>query len=161
VLVSAAAGGVGVIVAQLARLAGATVVGTASQRQHAFLESLGVLPVAYGEGLVERVRAVAPRPVTVVFDQHGRETIEVAIALGVDRSRINTIATEPAEFGIERVGRGPANPATLERLAALVVDGSIVIPIDSTYPLERTRDAFVELEAGHTRGKIVIEVAAS
>jgi NADPH:quinone reductase-like Zn-dependent oxidoreductase len=161
VLVSAAAGGVGVIVAQLARLAGATVIGTASVGRHAFLESLGVLPVAYGEGLVDRVRATAPGPVSVAFDQHGRETIEAAIELGVDRARINTIAADAAEFGVRHVGRGPADPSTLDLLAGLVVDGSIVVPIDSTFPLERTREAFLKLEAGHTLGKIVIEVAAS
>jgi NADPH:quinone reductase-like Zn-dependent oxidoreductase len=158
VLVSAAAGGVGVLVAQLARLAGATVVGTASPGKHAFLESLGVVPVAYGPGLADRVRAVAPSGVTVVFDQHGRETIEAGIELGVDRSRINTIAADAAEFGVAGVGRGPIDPATLERLAALVVDGSLVVPIDSTFPLEETRAAFERLETGHARGKIVIVV---
>jgi NADPH:quinone reductase-like Zn-dependent oxidoreductase len=161
VLVSAAAGGVGVIVAQLARLAGATVVGTASPGQHAFLESLGVIPVAYGPGLVERVRAVVPGGVSVVFDQHGRETIEAALELGVERTRINTIAADPAEFGIARVGRGPIHPPTLEKLAALVVEGALVVPIDSTFPLDETRAAFEKLETGHLRGKIVVVVDAT
>jgi NADPH:quinone reductase-like Zn-dependent oxidoreductase len=159
VLVSAAAGGVGVLVAQLARLAGATVIGTASPGQHEFLEGLGILPVAYGDALAERVRSAAPGPVTVAFDQHGRETIEAAIELGVDRSRINTIAADAAEFGVQHVGRGPTNTTTLEKLAAMVVDGSLVVPIDSTYPLDRVRDAFEKLETGHAHGKIVIVVA--
>lgn len=159
VLVSAAAGGVGVIVAQLARLAGASVIGTASPERHAFLESLGVVPVTYGPGLAERVRAVAPSGVTVAFDQHGRETIEAAIELGVARSRINTIAADPVEFGVERVGRGPTNTATLAKLASLVVDGSIVVPIDSTFPLDQVVAAFEKLETGHVRGKIVIVMA--
>jgi NADPH:quinone reductase-like Zn-dependent oxidoreductase len=156
VLVSAAAGGVGVVVAQLARLAGATVIGTASVANHAFLESLGVTPVAYGEGLADRVRSAAPHGVSVVFDQHGRETVETALALGVPRHRINTIAADAEEFGIEGVGRGPINTQTLETLARLVVDGTLVIPIEATYPLAETRQAFERLEAGHLRGKIVI-----
>ncbi|MCU1423761.1 MAG: quinone oxidoreductase [Microbacteriaceae bacterium] len=156
VLVSAAAGGVGVIIAQLARLAGATVIGTASAANHEFLEGLGVIPVAYGHGLADRVRAVAPAGVSVVFDQHGRETVEAAIDLGVPRTRINSIAMDPEEFGIERVGRGPINTQTLETLARLVVEGSLVIPIEATYPIAETRQAFEHLESGHLRGKIVI-----
>jgi NADPH:quinone reductase-like Zn-dependent oxidoreductase len=156
VLVSAAAGGVGVIVAQLAKLAGATVVGTASAANHAFLEGLGVIPVTYGDGLAARVRAAAPGGVTVVFDQHGRETIEAAIELGVERDRINTIAADAEEFGVEGVGRGPINAETLEGLARLVVGGALVVPIEATYPIAEIRQAFERLEAGHVRGKIVI-----
>jgi enoyl reductase len=159
VLVGSAAGGVGVLVAQLALLAGATVIGTASESNHAFLESLGVVPVAYGEGLVERVRAIAPTGVTVAFDHHGRETIEAALALGVAHDRINTIAVDPDEFGIVHVGRGPANPTTLDYLAGLVVDGSLVVPIEATYPLDEVVAAFDRLEGGHARGKVVVVVA--
>lgn len=159
VLVSAAAGGVGVLVCQLALLAGATVIGTAGPANHGFLRGLGVVPVDYGPGLVERVRDAAPRGVTVVFDHHGAETIEAGIALGVARERINTIATDPAEFGVVRVGRGPANSATLEHLARLVVAGTLVVPIHAVYPLDEVVAAFEELEAGHARGKIVIGIA--
>lgn len=158
VLVTAAAGGVGSLIVQLARLAGATVIGTASRGNHEFLESLGAIAVEYGEGLVDRVRAAAPQGVTVAFDQHGRESIEAAIELGVARNRINTIAADPADFGVVRVGRGPARPATLEYLAQLVVAGTIVVPIAATYPLAAVVDAFEQLEDGHVRGKIVILV---
>ena len=156
VLVSAAAGGVGVVVCQLARLAGATVVGTAGPANHAFLESLGVIPVLYGEGLVERVREAAPGGITVVFDQQGRATVEAALRLGVRPERINTIAMDPRELGVERVGRGPADVPTLDALAARVVDGSIVLPVAATYPLAEVRRAFEHLESGHVRGKIVV-----
>lgn len=156
VLVSAAAGGVGTIISQLALLRGATVIGTASDENHDYLAKRGIIPVAYGDGLVERIRAAAPGPVTVVFDHHGRETIEAAIELGVDRSRINTIAMDPAEYGVQRVGRGPINTDTLEKLAALVVDGSLVVEIEAVFPLEEIVEAYERLEAGHVRGKIVV-----
>jgi NADPH:quinone reductase-like Zn-dependent oxidoreductase len=157
-LVSAAAGGVGVLVCQLARLAGATVLGTAGAANHEFLRGLGVVPVAYGGGLVDRIRAAAPQGVTVVFDHHGAETIEAGLALGVAPERINTIAADPADFGVVRVGRGPANPDTLAKLAALVVEGSLLLPIEATYPMGEVVAAFDRLEAGHARGKIVVEI---
>jgi NADPH:quinone reductase-like Zn-dependent oxidoreductase len=158
VLVSAAAGGVGVLVSQLALRSGATVIGTASEGNHDFLRSLGVVPVGYGPGLVDRIRAAAPQGVTVVFDHHGAETIEAAIELGVARDRINTIAADPADHGVVRVGRGPANPQTLAALAALVVSGELVVPVEATYPLDEVVAAFDRLENGHVRGKIVVTV---
>ncbi|GAB2461217.1 NADPH:quinone reductase-like Zn-dependent oxidoreductase [Conyzicola lurida] len=160
VLVSAATGGVGVIAAQLARLAGATVIGTASEANHEFLESLGVIPVSYadaaGTTLADRVRSVAPGPVTVVLDQHGRDTIQAGFDLGVAPGRINTIAADAADYGVEGVGRGPIDTATLATLAGLVVDGSLVVPIAATFPIEETRAAFELLDGGHVRGKVVI-----
>ena len=156
VLVSAAAGGVGLTIAQLAVRAKATVIGTASETHHDFLRELGVIPVSYGPGLADRVRVAAPRPVTVVFDNHGAETIEAAIELGVPRHRINSIATDPAEYGVVRVGRGATNTATLDKLADLVVSGQLVVPIERAYPLSEVVAAYEHLERGHLRGKIVI-----
>lgn len=156
VLVSAAAGGVGLTTAQLVLRVGATVIGTAGEGNHDFLRQLGVIPLAYGPGLVDRVRAAAPQGVTVVFDHHGAETIEAAIELGVDKARINTIATDPTLYGIVRVGRGRNNTATLDTLAHLVATGELVIPIEATYPLAEVAAAFDRLEQGHLRGKIVI-----
>lgn len=156
VLVSAAAGGVGTIVAQLAVLAGATVIGTASESNHDYLRSIGVIPLAYGPFLADRVREVAPRRITAVFDQHGAETIQAGIDLGVDRSRINTTAGNAAAFDVQGVGRGPINTETLTTLADLVVSGRLVVPIEATYPLDDVVEAFERLEAGHLRGKIVI-----
>jgi NADPH:quinone reductase-like Zn-dependent oxidoreductase len=158
VLVSAAAGGVGSIVAQLSVRAGATVIGTAGNANQAYLASFGVIPVLYGPGLADRVRAAAPAPVTVVFDHHGAETIETALELGVDRSRINTIATDPALYGVRRVGRGGPSTPTLDTLARLVVRGELTIAIDSTYPLSEVVAAFEHLERGHLRGKVVVVV---
>lgn len=156
VLVSAAAGGVGLITAQLARLAGATVIGTAGEGNHEFLKQLGVIPISYGPGLADRLRTAAPQGVTVVFDHHGAETIEAAIELGVDKARINTIATDPTRYGTVRVGRGPNNTATLDTLARLVATGELVVPIEANYGLTEVVAAYDRLEQGHLRGKVVI-----
>ena len=159
VLVSAAAGGVGSLTAQLAVRSGALVIGTASERNHEYLRSIGVIPVAYGDGLVERVReAAGDRAVTVVFDHHGAETVEAGLALGVDPSRINTIAADAEALGVVHVGRGPINAATLEELARLVVAGELVIDVDATYPLDDVVAAFEHLDGGHVRGKVVITI---
>ena len=157
VLVSAAAGGVGTIIAQLALLKGATVIGTASEANHDCLAKRGILPVAYGPGLADRIAAVGTP--TVAFDQHGRETIEAALSLGVPPERINTIAMDPGELGVQRVGRGPINTDTLDALAALVVDGSLVVEIEAVFPLDQVVEAYERLEGGHVRGKIVVTAA--
>ena len=156
VLVSAAAGGVGVVASQLALRTGARVIGTASPSNHAFLESLGVIPVAYGDDLVERLREFGP--FTAVLDNHGPDTIEAAIALGVPLDRINSIAVEPDVYGTQGVGRGPIDTAVLEHLADLIVAGELVLPIEKVYPLDEVIAAFEHLEGGHARGKIVVEV---
>ena len=158
VLVSAAAGGVGVLAAQLAVRAGATVIGTASDENHEFLRTLGVIPVSYGDGLTDRVRDAAPAPLTAVLDNHGRPTIDAALALGVAPERINTIADRPAatELGLSAVGGAAASLEDLARVAALIARGDLVLPIDSVYPLERVREAYEHLMAGHLRGKVVL-----
>lgn len=158
VLVSAAAGGVGVIASQLALRAGATVIGTASDDNHEFLRSIGVIPVVYGEGLVDRLRAAAPGPFTAALDNHGRATIDAALTLGVAPARINTIADRAAaaELGLSAVGGAAASLTDLAEVAALIASGDLVLPIDSVYPLERVRDAYEHLRAGHLRGKIVL-----
>ena len=92
VLVGGAAGGVGVFAVQLAKLAGATVIGTASESTFEFLRQLGAEPVAYGAGLADRVRTLAPDGVTAATDLFGTETVEAALALGVPPERISTIA---------------------------------------------------------------------
>ena len=157
VLVSAAAGGVGVIAAQLARRTGARVIGTASPANHELLRSLGVEPVTYGEGLVDAVRALGA--VTAVLDNNGSDTVEAGLALGVAPARINSIATDPAPYGIRSVGRGEVDPAALDELARLVVAGELVVPIDSTFAFDDAVAAFEKLDGGHARGKIVVIVS--
>ena len=159
VLVSAAAGGVGVLAAQLAVRAGAEVIGTASEENHEFLESLGVTPVVYGDGLADRVRDLLDDGdrVTAVLDNHGPETIDAAIALGVPPERINTIgARGPAARGANTAGGSAATVDDLAEIADLIAENELVLPIDSIFPIERIVEAYARLEAGHLRGKIVV-----
>ena len=156
ILVSAAAGGVGGMLGQLAVARGIRVIGTASAGNHAWLQSRGIEPVLYGEGLRERLEHAAPDGVTAVFDQAGAETIETALALGVPPERINTIAADAGAYGVRNVGRGAVHPPTLAALAALVADGTLDVPVAAAYPLSEVRAAFERLETGHLRGKVVV-----
>ncbi len=157
VLVGGAAGGVGVFAVQLAKLAGATVIGTASQSTFEFLRQLGAEAVAYGPGLADRVRTLAPDGVTAATDLFGTETAETALALGVPPERISTIAAGPNPPGGVRATWGSeAGPADLERITDAILVGKITVPIAATFPIEKIRDA-VALQAGrHVHGKIVI-----
>ncbi|MHC5796838.1 NADP-dependent oxidoreductase [Lacisediminihabitans sp. FW035] len=158
VLVSAAAGGVGLFAAQLAIASGATVIGTASEGNHHFLRDLGIIPVAYGPGLADRLRSASPQGIDAVIDNAGQETIEAAIELGVDPKRINSIVYYEgvAKYGISTVGGGGKTSADLARLARLVADGTIVLPIAATFPLAEVRAAYELLESRHLRGKVVL-----
>ncbi|WP_166871103.1 NADP-dependent oxidoreductase [Salinibacterium sp. ZJ450] len=155
VMVSGATGGVGVLVAQLARLEGATVLGTASADNAEFLRSIGVIPVEYGASLAERILETG-QDVTVVFDQAGPDTVRAALELGIDPARINTTVDEAKELGVQAVGQGKADPERLEILAEMIADGSIVLPIAAEYPLTEIVAAFERFERGHVRGKISI-----
>jgi NADPH:quinone reductase-like Zn-dependent oxidoreductase len=162
VVVSAAAGGVGVVAAQLAGLAGARVIGTAGDANAAFLRSLGVEPVRYGEGALERIGALAPDGVDAYLDNFGAGNVDLAIGLGVAPDRINTIIDfdAAARHGTHADAQAQADsPAVWQELASLVAAGQLTIPIQAVYPLERVRDAYNELAARHTRGKIVLRLA--
>ena len=158
VVVSAAAGGVGVLTVQLARRAGATVVGIASAANHEWLRAHGVVPVAHGEGLVDRIRAVAPT-VDAFIDLFGEGYVDVALALGVRPDRIDTIIDFAAveEHGVKADGNAVgARPEVLAELAVLLAKGELELPVAATFPLARVQDAYRELERRHTRGKIVL-----
>jgi len=159
VLVGAAAGGVGMLACQLALRTGATVVGTASPVNHDFLRDLGVIPIAYGDGLVARVRELTPT-VTAALDYNGAATIDAALQLGVPGTRINTIAARGhrAGTGITEVGGQAATLNDLESLATLIAHGEIVLPIDRVFPLEHVQDAYRYLMTGHARGKVLLAV---
>ncbi|MEK2492343.1 NADP-dependent oxidoreductase [Kitasatospora purpeofusca] len=157
VLVHAAAGGVGTVAVQLARAWGATVVGTASERNHDHLRALGAIPVGYGEGLVERVRAVAPQGVDAALDLAGRGALEASVELVADRSRIGTVVDYPAAGRLGAVGiRGERTAARLAELVALWEAGGLRLEIAETFPLERVADAHRLVGTGHVRGKVVL-----
>jgi len=158
VVVAGAAGGVGCLTVQLARLAGAAVVGLASDRHHDWLRSKGVTPVTYGDGVADRIRAVAPTT-DAFIDTFGAGYVRLALDLGVRPDRIDTIANFAAvqEYGVKAEGNAAgASASTLAELAALVVAGKLDVPIAATFPLMAVRDAYRQLEQGHTRGKIVL-----
>ena len=156
VLVGGAAGGVGVFAVQLARLAGAKVIGTASQRSFDFLRSLGAEPVVYGDGLAARVRALVPGGITAATDLFGTETAYAALELGVPAGRVSTIAARDPELTAKAVGGRDAAPGTLERIAELVARGRLTVPIEASYPIERIHDAVTFQAARHLNGKVVI-----
>ncbi|HTL39891.1 MAG TPA: NADP-dependent oxidoreductase [Pseudolysinimonas sp.] len=157
IVVSAAAGGVGSILSQLAVHAGARVIGSASHRNHGWLRSRGVEPVEYGPGLVDAVRALITDVPTAAFALFGAESVAQFLELGIPAERINSNAMGAAvPPGVRHVGRGPANLDTLGTLAAMVVDGAVEVPIAAEFPLSRIADAFEVLEGQHLRGKVVV-----
>jgi NADPH:quinone reductase-like Zn-dependent oxidoreductase len=160
VVVSAAAGGVGSVAAQLARRMGATVIGLASEGNHDWLRAHDIIPVTYGESQAERIREAAGGPLDAFIDTFGGGYVDLAIDLGVAPERINTIADfEAAERhpGVQRQGtHAMATAEVLAELAALAADGSLELPIARTYPLEQAREAVTELAERHTHGKIVL-----
>ncbi len=160
VVVSGAAGGVGSIAVQLARNAGATVIGLASEPNHKWLESHGVVPVAYGDGAADRIRAASGGKVDAFGDTQGGGYVELALELGVAPERIDTIAdySAPAKYGVKADGNAVgASAEVLAELAALIDSGRLEVPIAAVYPLANVQDAYRELEKGHTRGKIVLK----
>ncbi|MHC1557551.1 NADP-dependent oxidoreductase [Actinomycetospora sp. C-140] len=159
VLVSGAAGGVGSIAAQLARRAGARVIGVASEPNHEWLRGLGVEPVAYGDGLRDAIERLAPEGVDAVVDAFGGGYVALARELGVPGPRIDTLIdfAEVGRGGVQGEGTGSASSAeTVAFLADLVARGELRVEIAATYPLEQVREAFTQVERRHTRGKIVL-----
>lgn len=155
VLIGGAAGGVGALATQLAVATGATVIGTASERNHEFLRGLGAVPVTYGAGLADRVVEIGTP--TAAADLNGAEVITVAQGLGVPAERITAIAAHGRPGGgFTATGGGDAAPGALERIAAGVADGSLVLPLEATFPVEQVADAYRLLEEGHVRGKVVV-----
>jgi NADPH2:quinone reductase len=159
VAVSAAAGGVGAVVVQLLRLKGAGVLAIASPRNHPWLSARGAVPLAYGEELAGRLKTAAPGGIDAFIDLFGPEYLQLAVDLGIERDRIETIISreKAKELGTKVEGSVDASTTeVLSEMAALVASGDIEIPIAATYPLAQVRDAFAELEQGHTHGKIVL-----
>ncbi len=159
VAVSGAAGGVGAIVVQLLRARGVTVVGIAGPDNQEYLRSLGAVAVEYGDGLADRIRALVPGGIDAFIDTFGSGYVELALELGVPPERIDTIIDFAAaeKYGVKTEGNAAADTIdVLAELADAAAAGTLRIPIAATYPLTAVRDAFAELERGHTRGKIVL-----
>jgi NADPH:quinone reductase-like Zn-dependent oxidoreductase len=164
-VVSGAAGGVGSIVVQLARNIGARVIGLASESNHEWITKHGGIPVTYGEGMVERIKAAAAQDNTAeptidaFIDTYGHGYVDLALALGVKPERIDTIidfeAAQKHHVKTEGNAQG-AKASVLAELANLIDKGRLEIPIAKVYNLNDVRDAYQELEKRHTHGKIVL-----
>ena len=160
VVVSGAAGGVGSIAVQLARNAGAKVIGLSSDANHKWLADHGVIPVTYGDGVEDRIRAASGGKVDSFVDTFGGGYVELALRLGVPPNRIDTIIdfAAAAKYGVKTDGNHEGATAdVLAQLAGLLAAGRLEIPIAKIYPMAEVRDAYRELEQRHTRGKIVLE----
>jgi NADPH:quinone reductase-like Zn-dependent oxidoreductase len=164
VAISGAAGGVGSLASQLARRAGARVIGIASDGNAAFLRSIGVEHVAHGDGLAERLRAAAPTGPNAFIDLFGGGYVELALTLGVAPGRINTIIdfAGAQKYGVKSDGSAQAaSRETLATLANLIAWGEIVVPLTAIYPFAMLQDAYIELARRKTRGKIVLALDRS
>lgn len=161
IVVAGAAGGVGALAVQLAKRAGATVLGIASAANNAWLSGKGVVPVNYGDDLASRLTAAAPSgKVHAFLDFFGAGYVELAVAqLEVELKRINTTIDFAAaqKFGTRSAGSGDAaDIQVIAELADLIEAGELEVPIEKVYRLQDVRDAYRDLEKHHTRGKIAL-----
>lgn len=156
-LVEGAAGGVGSAAVEIAVAQGATVIGTASERNHEFLTALGAVPTTYGPGLAQRLSALARRGVDTALDTAASGSLDELVAITGDPTRVATVADHA---GAQRLGTHVVNAENdstlLSAVAELGRQGCYTPRIEQAYPLERIADAHAHAERGRTRGKIVI-----
>jgi len=158
VLVHGGAGGVGVLAVQIAKARGARVIATASPANHAFLSQLGATPLAYGDGVVERIREVAPGGVDVVADFVGG-VLDVTMAVLAAGGRHASIADASVlENGGSWFWVRPSAEGLVE-LGQLADAGQLRVPVADVLPLEQLPAAFTRSREGHVRGKLVISVS--
>lgn len=157
-VVNGAAGGVGVAAVQIARARGARVIGTASEANHEFLRSLGAEPTTYGDGMVQRIRALAPDGVDLAFDTAGKGGVPDLITLTGDPARVATIADfSAAALGVKVTGGGEGRaPGALDEAAALVEAGRLSMPVAQTFTFADAGAAHRTSSEGHVRGKLVL-----
>ncbi|MFL1673559.1 NADP-dependent oxidoreductase [Paenibacillus dendritiformis] len=157
VLIHAAAGGVGTFAVQLAKAWGATVIGTASERNHDYLRSIGAIPVTYGDGLAERVRALAPNGVDAALNAVGGDALRVSVDLVARKERIGTIVDFElaAQLGVRAI-RSQRSAHRLAELVELYKQRKLHIHISRSFSLQQAADAHREVESGHVRGKVVL-----
>lgn len=162
VLVNGAAGVVGSSTVQLARERGAKVIGTASAVNHDYLRSLGATPTTYGEGLVERVRELAPDGVDRAIDDAGGGALPALVELAGGPEHVVTIADyEGAQNTGVRMTGGPDSKRAwyaLAEIGELIDAGRFSLPVAQAFPLEQIADAHRLSETGHVRGKLVLLV---
>lgn len=158
-LVNGASGGVGTIALQLATLRGAQAIGVASEPNHEYLRSLGATPVAYGDGLRERLHELAPDGVDAFLDAGGGDGLAIGVELVKDKARAVTLVDPPkaAELGISFIG-SKRTAARLAELTGLWTEGKLKLHVAMTFPLEQAAEAHRQVEPGHARGKVVLTI---
>jgi NADPH:quinone reductase-like Zn-dependent oxidoreductase len=152
------AGGVGAVVTQFAVAYGATVIASASQPNHDYLREIGAIPVLYGAGLIDRVRAVPVDRIDAVLDVAGKTPIEDLIALAPEPAQVVSIANFKADEAGARVTGGSADSQpekALAQAAELLQSGQLVIKVQ-TFPFSRAAEAYQQNQSGHIRGKVVL-----
>ena len=159
VVISAAAGAVGSVEAQLAKHRGAKVIGTCGDRNFDYLRQLGIKPVRYGDGIVDRIRQAAGGPVTALIDNFGQDGHSIAAELGLPEGRHRSSA-DRRHTELRLLRDDPESLAygtkLLERLAQLAQDRAFTLLISGLYPLEEISDAYLDLQKLHSRGKVLI-----
>ncbi|TDX29540.1 NADPH:quinone reductase-like Zn-dependent oxidoreductase [Modicisalibacter xianhensis] len=158
VLVHAASGGVGSFAVQIARSQGARVIGTASENNHDYLRELGGEPVTYGDGLVDRVRELAPDGIDLVVDFVGG-VLDVTRAVLRDGGRHGSIVDPSVtEAGGLWAWVRPSG-GDLQKLGEMADRGELTVNVAETFPLERAAEAFQRNQSGHVRGKVVVQIS--
>lgn len=157
VLIDGASGGVGAVAVQIAVARGATVIGSASERNADYLREIGATAVTYGPGLVDRIRDLGVGPLDAVFDVAGQTPIADLIALAPEPAQVVSIANFAAGSAGARVTSGGEidRTAALVETAELLERSRLVIKIQ-TFPLDRAAEGYQQVLTGHTRGKVVL-----
>ncbi|MBO1901781.1 NADP-dependent oxidoreductase [Leucobacter weissii] len=163
VYVSGASGGVGVIAAQLAVNLGARVIGSASEANHGLLRSLGVEPVAYGDGLADRLRSLAPDGIQAAYSTQDASEIELLLGLGVPADRINAIGAGPraAELGVHADGTAHARQEDLDWLAQAIAYAHVIAPVERVFAVDEVRESYRFLKEEHPAGKVLLRFEAA
>ena len=159
-LIEGAAGGVGSAAVEIAAAQGASVIGTASERNHAFLASLRAVPTTYGDGLAQRLATLAPGGVDAVLDTAGSGSVADLVAIVGDPARVSSIAADDANahrLGVH-LAMAENDSTLLAEAAELGRQGRYTPRIERTYPLEQIAEAHAYAERGHVQGKIVVRV---
>jgi NADPH2:quinone reductase len=159
-LVNGAGGGVGVALVQLAVAAGLVVIGTASPAKHALVASFGGIPVAYGAGVLQRIRDAAPGGVDAAFDLVGGDALRAVATLPIERARLMSVADKELvkQLGGREIERDRST-AVLRTLAGFVADGALTPHVTDVYPLDEAAAALALVERGHATGKVVLDVS--
>ena len=158
IFIDGGAGGVGAVAVQMALARGARVIASSGESNHDYLREIGAIPVLYGEGVGDRVRAAAGGPVDAVFDVAGKTPVEELVGLVSEPSQLLSIANFAAGQAGARVTGGDADSRPMEALAEvaeLLRQNKLVIKVQ-TFPFDRAAEAYRISQGGHVRGKLVL-----